>query len=1127
MNRSIAEVVEAYFERIRTTRALGAGTPETSYYDAVKGLFDAIGATVTPHVHCLSQLANTGAGSPDFGLYSGNQLQRGEPRAGQPPSRGVVEMKGVEDDTLFKTNPAQISKYFDKYRLVIITNLRSFQIIGDGPDGNPVRMESFTLAPDAKSFWKLVQTPTASAKVFAEAFGEYVRRAVTQTVALHNPKDVAWFLASYARDALARVNGVGELPALGTVRSSLEDALGISFEGEIGNHFFRSTLVQTLFYGLFSAWVLWARQNSATTAKFDWKSAQWYLNVPFVRTLFEQLASPSQLQPLGLTEVLDWTGDTLNRINPTVFLAKFDEGEAVQFFYEPFLAAFDPELRKQFGVWYTPNEIVRYMVSRVDRTLKMELGIADGLAADNVFVLDPCCGTGGFLKAVLEQIALNLANHGLGDTLADKLREAAQNRVFGFEIMPAPFVVAHLQVGLTLRGLGAPLPAGGRSAIYLTNALAGWESHENKPLPFPELEVERASADAIKQSKPILVILGNPPYNGFAGIASGEEERALSTEYRSVKRVEAPQGRGLNEIYTRFFRMAERKIAEKTGSGIVCFISNYSWLDGLSYTGMRERFLEVFSSIRIDNLHGDRKASERAPDGRPSATVFAVRGHSPGIKVGTAIATLVRTENHVAQGNILYRDFDEADADLRRASLQASIHAANNDAKYDILTPSLPLKLTFKKGEVAPGYVGWPKLPELLPISFPGIQTSRDEFLVSIDEEILRERISKYFDSAISDEEIGRIYPVLMNKTKRFSPIEVRTKLKSIGADGGKFIRYAYRPFDVRWLYWEKETKLLDEKREDYEPHVIAGNQAIVAQQKPRGEWPSSQVIQDIACLDLIDRGSSNFPRRIVDSVTGEVVPNTSASILSWLGSKSVTVDEFFAHIVATLHAPSYAKENAGALRIDWPRIPIPNDSEILRNSAVLGEKMCGLLDVETEVAGISAGALHAGVGSLAIPRGSDYEIRAGWGSAQTGRTGGTIIMPGNGKAVIREWSENELLALAEVGQRHDLTRIRTTDLIGSNAVDVYLNDDFYWMAVPLKVWTYASGGYPVLKKWLSYREAEVLGRPLNAIEIRYFASLVRRLTEVLLYGPALDASLKLTESCAIGWEDGRPASQS
>ena len=269
---------------------------------------------------------------------------------------------------------------------------------------------------------------------------------------------------------------------------------------------------------------------------------------------------------------------------------------------------------RRLGVWYTPTEVVQAMVARVDNTLKQDLGISEGLAAENVVVLDPCCGTGAYLAAVLRRIAANLDGQGLGALAGARVKQAATGRVFGFEIMPAPFVIAHLQVGLTLQELDAPLTDDGneRAGVFLTNALTGWEPHVNKPLPFPELEEERDRAERVKQDQPILVILGNPPYNGFAGLAV-EEERALSNAYRTTRQVRKPEGQGLNDLYVRFFRMAERRIAEKTGQGVICFISNYSWLDGLSFTGMRERYLEVFDAVRIDCLNGDVRKGGKTP----------------------------------------------------------------------------------------------------------------------------------------------------------------------------------------------------------------------------------------------------------------------------------------------------------------------------------------------------------------------------------------------------------------------------------------------------------------------------------------------------------------------------------
>ena len=728
-----------------------------------------------------------------------------------------------------------------------------------------------------------------------------------------------------------RVETADDSPALAAVRSALEEALGVRFEGEKGARFFHSTLVQTLFYGVFSAWVLWARQSSAPVAStFDWRTAVWHLRAPVLRALFQQLSDPGRLQPLDLVEVLDWTAAALDRVDQPAFFARFNEGEAVPYFYEPFLEAFDPALRKQLGVWYTPVEVVRYMVARVDKALKDDLGIPDGLAAENVFVLDPCCGTGAYLAEVLRRIAENLERRGLGALAGARVKQAATQRVFGFEIMPAPFVVAHLQVDLTLQDLDAPLPDDGmeRAGIFLTNALTGWEPRTTKPLPFPELEEERDRAERVKQETPILVILGNPPYNGFAGMAV-DEERELSEAYRSTKRVRRPEGQGLNDLYVRFFRMAERRIAEKTGQGVVCFISNYSWLDGLSFTGMRERYLEAFDAVRIDCLNGDKyKTGKVAPDGSPDPSIFSTEGDPIGIQVGTAIATLVRKAEHVPAGEVGFRHLW---GQAKREAL-AETAEAEPDSLYDGIDPLLPLGMPFVRTAVSKDWFDWPALPDLLPVSFPGVQTGRDTFLVDTDLGRLRKRIGDYFSTSLSHEEIERRYPRVMTDTGRFDARRVRDTLLARGGPvEASFIRYAYRPFDNRWLYWEAETKLLREKSPRYPRQVFEGNLWLSAVPRLRKDStePQTAVTPFVASLHLIEWSASMFPVWLGDGGIGDSDEsgrraNLSGAARRYLNDLGLDVEDLFHHVLATLHDPVYREANAGALRMEWPRIPLP-----------------------------------------------------------------------------------------------------------------------------------------------------------------------------------------------------------
>ena len=1122
-DRKLIAAVEEYFADLRRVRASGGGTGERSYYPALANLLGAVGHGLKPKVFCVLEGADQGAGHPDFALYTAKQVQRGRPREGQVPERGVVEVKGVEDDAWLTAESDQVSRYWGRYRLVLVTNTRDFVLVGADALADPAKLETFQLAENADDFWRRLEKPRAFARDVGAGLGEYLCRALSHRAALVEPKDLAWLLASYARDGLARVEAAGDAPPLVTVRSALEEALGMRFEGERGERFFRSTLIQTLFYGIFSAWVLWSCQErnrdgpllagSYNQERFNWRESVWHLRAPVLRALFQQLSDPGRLRPLGLVEVLDWTAAALDRVDQAEFFSRFNEGEAVPYFYEPFLEAFDPALRKQLGVWYTPTEVVRYMVARVDRALKDDLGIPDGLAAENVYVLDPCCGTGAYLAEVLRRIAANLKEQGLGALAGVAVRKAATERVFGFEIMPAPFVVAHLQVGLTMQNLDAPLADDGteRAGVFLTNALTGWEPRVTKPLPFPEFEEERDRADRVKQETPILVILGNPPYNGFAGMAV-DEERELSEAYRTTKQVRRPEGQGLNDLYVRFFRMAERRIVEETGRGVVCFISNYSWLDGLSFTGMRERFLEAFDAIRIDNLHGDRIISEYAPDGRTSETVFALRGQSPGIKIGTSIALLSRSGTGTdtpPRRHVRYRDFHQARADERRRALLQSLDAGAIDAGYSTLEPNLPLGLPFKPTAVSADWFDWPALPDLFPVSFPGVQTGRDEFLVDVDLDRLRERVGEYFDTTLSHEEIAQRYQRVMQDTRRFDAREVRdTLLARGGPNEAGFVRYTYRPFDNRWLYWEGQTKLLREKSPRYPQHVFEGNMWLSEVPRLRRDAvePQAVVTSDLAALHLIEWSASMFPAWLRDDgfgtegAEGSRRRNLSGKAQRYLDRLELGVEDLFYHVISVVHDPSYRATNAGALRMGWPRIPLPGwpdgeaegAAEALARSATHGRELAALLDPETPVPGVTRTPLRPEITAIAVPctvegrnmAGADFVVTAGWGHYGSG----DAVMPGRGRAEERAYTPEETTAMLDA-----------LPVLGDKTFDVYLNGEAFWRNIPAAVWDYRLGGYQVLKKWLSYREREILGRRLRTEEVQHFTDTARRIGAILV----------------------------
>jgi len=1132
--------VESYLADLYAVR--GAGTPETSGYPALASLLNEIGGALKPKITTVIHPANGGAGLPDGGFFSAKELRSHPDEVSLlrlKPERGVLEVKPVDHDLGTLAQGPQVRGYLEHYGQILLTNYRSFALY-TWEGGKPTPGESFSMAESEAAFWEIARHPKDH-RLLGERLTEYLRRALLNRARLAAPRDLAAYLASYAREARARVEGA-ESNALAPVSEALGEALGIRFEGEKGEHFFRSTLIQTLFYGVFSAWVLWNEGNPRPGDRFRWREAAYHLGLPVLRTLFHQLTDPQKLRDLGLEEVLDWAEATLARVERALFFQRLGLGEAVQYFYEPFLAEFDPELRRQFGVWYTPPEIVRYMVGRVDRALVENYSIADGLADPRVVVLDPCCGTGAYLVETLRTIHERLKESAGAAQAGLQTKVAAQTRIFGFELLPAPYVIAHLQIDLQLARYGAPMQheptrakkgekqkEGERAGVFLTNALTGWvPPEEPKTLLFPELAAERDAADRVKREAEILVIIGNPPYDGFAGI-SMEEERALSEAYRETKAAPKPQGQGLNDLYIRFYRMAERRIVEGApevdttatqppqpeAKGLICYISNYSWLDGLSHPGMRERFLEVFDRITIDCLNGDKyKTGKKSPDGTPDPSVFSAEHNREGIQVGTAIALLERwpaggTGKKPEGTDGAQVQFRHWWGKEKRAELVASL---DTPAEYKQLKPSLPLGLPFVPLKVSPNYAGWAAVDELFGYSSYGILTNRDEALVSIDKEPLVKRMNRYFNPAVTNAEIADESPALMRETGRFNPIVTRSHLLERKIESGEFVRIHYRPFDTRWLYWHSETKLIEERRADFRPNLFPGNVVLAVVRQNRKGFTEPLVVSVFPSHHLIERGANYFPlflapnqdgsavvRETPDMFAegagggdGQSVPNLTPFARSYLAGLGAPPEDLFFHIVAILHSPTYRAENAGALRQDWPRVPLPTTLATLQAGAALGRELAALLDPETEVPGVTTGKIRPalrGMAELTVAKDAttktpDLALTARWGYAGQGG----VVMPGPGKI---DWA-------CISADPDPATPWR-------DWCAVSLNGTTYWNLVPKEVWNYTLGGYQVLKKWLSYREGTLLGRPLTPAEAMDFTKNARRIAAILTLREALD----------------------
>jgi hypothetical protein len=875
-----------------------------------------------------------------------------------------------------------------------------------------------------------------------------------------------------------------------------------------------------------------------------------------IQALFEQISAPTKLKPLGLIELLDWTGAALNRVRREEFFSKFESGQAVQYFYEPFLQAFDPTLRKQFGVWYTPPEIVGYMVSRVDTVLREELDIEDGLADPNVYILDPCCGTGAYLVEVLKRIAANLSEKGEGALSLQKLKEAAIKRVFGFEILTAPFVVAHLQLGLLLQNLGVPLSGEKeRAGVYLTNALTGWtppdeavkKQIKQMKFTFPELKREREAADEVKRDRPILVILGNPPYSAFAGV-SPKEEQGLVEPYKEGLISEWGINKfNLDELYLRFFGLAEQRIAQKTGKGVVCYISNFSYLSDPSLVVMRYRAFREFDKLWFDCMNGDsRETGKLTPEGKPDPSVFSTEYNREGIRVGTAIALFVRQENRSQQPTVWFRHFWGV---TKRAELLESLNAKNFDAQYQTVNPDKSNRYSFRPSDVASHYLEWPKLVDLCaepPMN--GLFEKRSGALIDIDRDALEQRMRMYYDSRTDWDALKALGTGLTEDAAGFEAKKVRQKVRAAEPYQSSMLRrYALRPFDTRWCYYSDVSPLWNRSRPALWAQCYPGNAFLISRPacaanpegvplfftqllgdndflrghayyfplylRPASKNKGKNAVKQDTLFDLNEVSNTataanlSPPARAYLAHTGILNPDAdadTAALIWW-------------HALAIGHSPAYLAENADGIRQDWLRIPLPNSKAALLASAELGRQIAALLDTETPVAGVTAGKIRPELKALAVisragdgqlnPHTGDLAITACWGHA--GKNG--VTMPGKGKII-----ERTLTPILTGDRGEDCQQ--ATQLFGETTCDIYLNNTAYWKNIPLPVWNYTAGGYQILKKWLSYREHKLLKRSLTKEEVREVTNIARRIAAILLLQPALDANYRAIKHFCYNW---------
>jgi hypothetical protein len=533
-------------------------------------------------------------------------------------------------------------------------------------------------------------------------------------------------------------------------------------------------------------------------------------------------------------------------------------------------------------------------------------------------------------------------------------------------------------------------------------------------------------------------------------------------------------------------------------------------------------------------MHGNRKISEYAPDGRTSETIFSIPGFSAGIQQGVVISLWLK--NSSQQGTkVLFRDdIDAAKAVERRSQLLESLNNQDFDALYQVSKPEQSNRYSFRPSDVSSHYLAWPKLTDLCADSpITGYKENRGYSFIDTDKTILTERISQYFDKNVSWEDLERLNTGLTKDVARFDAKKARDKILKLQEKFNQkmLLRYLLRPYEVKWCYYTQVTPLWNRARPSLFIHQFQGNSFLVS--RPAGvATPEGIPFYFTNCLgdfDFIRGHAYHFPMRLrqnysetvntedntqgklfdsSDFNTSQIKANLSEKSRQYLKQMGINNLEenienaslIWLHALAIGYSPLYLQENADGIRENFPRIPLPKSQELLIKSAELGQAIASLLDTENPVIGVTKKPTPA-LQKIALisctdgvnlnPDKGDLIINVGWGHG--GKNG--VTMPGKGKAIARQYTTAEMSVISPEMRK----------LLGTKTYDIYLNDRAYWQNIPSRVWEYTIGGYQVIKKWLSYREEKLLGRGLTIAEVQEVSEMTRRITAIILLESDLD----------------------
>ena len=1053
--------IRAYLKAIAERHRRGDAT-EHSYRGDLETLLRALlpGVDITNEPRRI-----TDCGAPDYVLA----------RGGVP--LGYIEAKDLDKSLghLPKRDQAQFKRYLQSLDNFIFTNYIEFRLYRDG---ETTAASTATIAELRGKEIKPLSQNFADFTALIQTFGDYQGQTITTADDLAaRMADKARLLAGVIEKALDEDEKNGGMDGRSSELQGQLSAFRELLDAGIKSHRFAGIYAQTIAYGMFVA-----RLHDPTPMTFTRHEAAKLIpgSNPFLKKFFGYIAD------YDLDARIRWLVDDLADVFRAADVSGLmeDFGRATQrtdpfiHFYETFLGQYDRKLRKSRGVYYTPAPAVNFIVRAVDEILKKEFKLSGGLAdtaktmvtvdgaekeVHKVQILDPGTGTGTFLADIVQFIHARF--RGQRGVWPDYVREDLLPRLNGFEILMAPYAMAHVKLEMVLKETGFEL-GGQRLRIFLTNSLENREAETKmRDIPFANWLVQEArGADEVKRNAPVMVVIGNPPY----AVSSSNKGKWIETLIKDYKEgLNETNVQPLSDDYIKFIRYGQF-LVEKNGEGVLAYISNNSFIDGLIHRQMRQRLLETFDRIYILDLHGNTTKKEVSPDGSPDKNVFD-------IKQGVSINLFVKTgkKEKSALGEVFHFDlFGE------RTSKYEFLWSRDLDtANFQKLeTPPPNFFFVPKDFSAQAEYdAGFP-VRSLFGNFNSGIKTHRDQLVIAFTGDEIA-KVKKDLQE-LSVEEIQEKYLFPAG-----SHLKVASAKKDAMQNDPEAVAILYRPFDIRrTLYTGNSSGVMEAPRHKTMRHMRTGeNVGIVVGRAGQAtglpEWDIVHIANAPVEINLFRRGGNCFfplylyPDEKQEAIGGETArkPNLNADLVKTVADRigmrfvpekiddanTFSPLDILDYIYAVLHGPTYRNKFREFLKIDFPRVPFPRDREHFRTLAKLGAELRALHLME---------------------------------SPKLNRLITTYPEPGDNIITRRLTKDDYELTDSTAGPGR----------LGR----VWLNDTQYFGGVPQTAWNFPIGGYLPAQKYLKDRK----NRALTWDEINHYQKIIVALVETAKVMKQIDA---------------------